>query len=152
MRQSPDSKRLRKGRHSESQRVYLVTSVTDDRQPYLASLLPARVLIRQFMVCEQAEYAKTLAFVVMPDHFHWLMQLGERESLSSVVQRVKSCATRTLRSEGYACVWQQSFHDHAVRQEEDVRRLARYVVANPLRAGLVKRVADYSHWDCIWLP
>jgi len=104
------------------------------------------------MECEQAGYAKTQAFVVMPDHFHWLMQLGERESLSSVVQRVKSCTTRTLRSEGYACVWQQSFHDHAVRQEEDVKRLARYVVANPLRAGLVKRVADYSHWDCIWLP
>jgi putative transposase len=29
--------------------------------------------------------------------------------------------------------------------------VARYIVANPLRAGLVNRVEDYSHWDSIWL-
>jgi hypothetical protein len=29
--------------------------------------------------------------------------------------------------------------------------LARYVVANPVRAGLVQRVGQYPHWDAIWL-
>jgi hypothetical protein len=29
--------------------------------------------------------------------------------------------------------------------------MARYVVANPLRAGLVKRLGDYPLWDAIWL-
>lgn len=148
----PDSKSLRRGRYSESQRVYLITSVTDGRQPYFAPLLPARTLVQQLMECEQAGYAVTLAYVVMPDHFHWLMQLGDRGSLSSVVQRVKSCTTRKLRSAGHVCEWQQGFHDHAVRREEDLKGLARYIVANPLRAGLVKNARDYPHWDCIWLP
>jgi REP element-mobilizing transposase RayT len=48
-------------------------------------------------------------------------------------------------------VWQNGFHDHALRQEEDLAEVARYIVANPLRAGLVERLGDYPHWHAIWL-
>jgi uncharacterized protein with ACT and thioredoxin-like domain len=48
-------------------------------------------------------------------------------------------------------IWQQDFHDHALRMEEDVKSVARYIVANPLRAGLVMKIGDYSHWDAKWL-
>jgi hypothetical protein len=48
-------------------------------------------------------------------------------------------------------VWQSGFHDRALRQEEELQTIARYIVANPLRAGLVKRVGDYAHWDAMWL-
>jgi len=48
-------------------------------------------------------------------------------------------------------VWQRGFHDHAVRREEDLQALARYVVANPVRAGLVQRTGLYPHWDAIWV-
>lgn len=41
--------------------------------------------------------------------------------------------------------WQRSFYDHALRREEDRLQLARYVVANPLRAGIVERLGDYPH-------
>jgi len=47
-------------------------------------------------------------------------------------------------------MWQDGFHDHAIRKEEDLADIARYVVANPLRAGLVRRIGDYSLWDSIW--
>ena len=48
-------------------------------------------------------------------------------------------------------IWQSGFHDHALRREEDLAQLARYIVANPLRAGLAQRVGDYPHWDAAWL-
>ena len=38
-----------------------------------------------------------------------------------------------------------------VRRDEDLRGLARYIVANPLRAQLVQRIGDYPHWDAMWL-
>ena len=47
--------------------------------------------------------------------------------------------------------WQSGFHDHALRTEEDVRNVARYVIANPQRAGLVEHVSDYPWWDARWL-
>jgi REP element-mobilizing transposase RayT len=83
----------------------------------------------------------------MPDHLHWLMQLGEQVDLVRCVQGVKSMVSRQLG----APVWQAGFHDRAMRQEEDLQALARYIVANPLRAGLVTRVGDYPHWDAMWL-
>ena len=48
-------------------------------------------------------------------------------------------------------VWASAYHDHAIRDDEDLRAVARYIVANPLRAGLVKSVADYPFWDAVWL-
>ena len=48
-------------------------------------------------------------------------------------------------------VWQKGFHDRAVRQEDDLPAIARYVVANPVRAGLVTKTGTYPHWDAIWV-
>ena len=83
----------------------------------------------------------------MPDHLHWLMQLGDIEALSQCVQRLKSMSTKALKSG----LWQKGFHDRALRKEEDLPAIARYVVANPVRAGLVSRVGAYPHWDAIWV-
>ena len=47
--------------------------------------------------------------------------------------------------------WQDGFHDHALRRDEDLVKFARYVVANPLRARLVETLRDYPHWDAIWV-
>lgn len=88
----------------------------------------------------------TLAFVLMPDHLHWLVQLGDRADIRKVVGRVKSLIARRLDQP----VWQPGFYDHALRKDEDVATVARYIVANPLRAGLVSRLGDYPHWDAIW--
>jgi len=52
--------------------------------------------------------------------------------------------------EGHS-VWQDGFHDHALRREEDLKEVARYIIANPVRAGLVTRVGDYPLWDACWL-
>lgn len=48
-------------------------------------------------------------------------------------------------------IWQKGFYDHAVRKEEDIKNIARYIVANPLRTNIVNKLNDYPHWDAIWL-
>ena len=97
-------------------------------------------------------HVETLAWVLMPDHLHWLLQLGDA-TLGEVVGSMKSRSARAVnaRLARMGNVWQKGFHDHAVRAEEDLRALARYVLANPLRAGLVKRIGDYPLWDAHWL-
>lgn len=47
--------------------------------------------------------------------------------------------------------WQRGFFDRAIRREDDLVSIARYIVANPLRAGLVERIGDYAHWDSVWM-
>jgi len=48
-------------------------------------------------------------------------------------------------------LWQKGYFDRALRREEDLKAMARYIVANPLRAGLVEHIGQYPLWDAIWL-
>jgi REP element-mobilizing transposase RayT len=87
----------------------------------------------------------------MPDHWHGLVQLGPRDSLATVVGRFKAAVTRQLRCTDGGLVWARGYHDRALRRDEDIKAVARYIVANPLRAGLADNVLDYPYWNCIWL-
>lgn len=138
--------RLRSGRYSEHGQIYMVTAVTQGRCRIFEDFHIAHKLVKILREEELRGSQQTLAYVVMPDHFHWLMQL-QRGSISSLVGRVKSLSARSV---GRA-IWQDGFHDHAVRREEDVLGIARYIAANPLRAGLVKHIGEYPHWDAAWL-
>ena len=143
---------LRKGRFSEPGRAYHVTTVVADRRPVFRDLRLGRILVREMMRLEDERAVASLAFVVMPDHLHWLFTLRDRIPLSEVIGRLKGRSSRLLAIEtGHRPFWQRAFYDHAIRGDEDLRAVARYLVANPLRRNLVERVADYPLWDAIWL-
>lgn len=96
--------------------------------------------------------ARVHAWVLMPDHWHGLLQLGDRDGLPMVMNRFKALSAKAMRrKDGEAPVWARGYHDHALRQDEDVREAARYIVANPLRAGIVSHLLDYPYWNAAWL-
>jgi putative transposase len=143
---------LRKGRFSEPGRAYHVTTVVADRRPVFRDLRLGRILVREMMRLEEEEAVESLAFVVMPEHLHWLFRLRDRIPLSEVMRRLKGRSGRLLAvATGHRPFWQRAFYDHAIRGDEDLRAVARYIVANPLRRNLVKRVTDYPLWDAVWL-
>ncbi|PPA02227.1 REP-associated tyrosine transposase [Pseudomonas moorei] len=148
----PASNRLRIGRYTEKSRVYLLTTNTFHREPVFSDFALGRLVVAQFRAAQDQGCANSLAWVVMPDHFHWLVEL-QRGSLSALVQKTKSLSTKAVnRCSGRKnSLWQNGFHDRALRREEDLVRLARYVVANPLRAGLVEKLGDYPLWDAMWV-
>jgi REP element-mobilizing transposase RayT len=152
MQSLPSSHLLRIGRFSEQGRIYLLTSNTKNREPLFADWRVGRLVAKAFDQAEHDQLAVSLAWVVMPDHFHWLMELKHR-SLSEVVARTKSRSNLAVNKalERSGSVWQQGFHDRAIRREEDLVDVARYVVLNPVRAGLVRRVGDYPLWNAIWI-
>jgi len=142
---------LRNGRISLQGQIYLLTSVTHNRLPVFNDFYIGRRLVNELF--QENLGINTLCYVVMPDHLHWLLQLNGDLSLSQVMQRVKSKSgfyiKKHLNVKGP--IWQSGFHDRALRKDEDVRSVARYVIANPLRAGLVDKIENYSLWDACWL-
>ena len=137
-------RRLRNGRVSEPGRIYLVTTVTLGRKPLFTDFHLARRVV--LALRNQPAHALTLAFVLMPDHLHWLIQL-ESGDLPRVVGRLKAESARAVGKP----IWQRGYHDRMARKEDDIRAMARYLVGNPLRAGLVDDIGEYPHWDAIWL-
>src|SRR5487761_2484043 len=124
---------LRRGRISVDGQVYHIIAATRQRAPIFSDFNRARIAIRVLMDEDKLGAVTTLAFVLMPDHLHWLVQLGVHAEIEKVVGRVKSLIARRLDGG----VWQTGFYDHALRKDEDIAAVARYIVANPVRAGLV---------------
>lgn len=150
----PGQKALRKGRISESGRLYHVTTATHGREAIFADIWLGRQVVLTLRQLQTAGACQTLAYVIMPDHVHWLFALGATASLSKLVQDFKSDSARrvnAMRATPGTTLWQRGFYDHALRRDEDVRSIARYIVANPLRAGLVRSLRDYPLWDAVWL-
>lgn len=145
-------KDLRTGRVSETGRPYLVTTVTRNRCPFFNDWHIGRLVVSVLRSTQAGHYAESLAWVVMPDHLHWLV-VPESEPLDAIVRRIKSCSARAVNQARGAtgALWQKGYHDHALRKEDDMRAAARYIVANPLRAGIVPRIGDYPLWDSIYL-
>jgi REP element-mobilizing transposase RayT len=81
----------------------------------------------------------SLAWVLMPDHLHWVFQLGDRRSLAAVMKLLKGRSARLINEsmKKSGPVWQKAYYDHAIREEEDIRQIVRYMLRNPLRAGLL---------------
>lgn len=148
----PHARNLRLGRFAEAGRSYLITTVTAERRPLFRDFATSRLLIGEMRRCTAEGLADSLAWVVMPDHLHWLVTL-EHGGLARLVKRLKARSAQAINRHNVwqGRVWQPGYHDRAVRWEDDVRAMARYIVANPLRAGLVRRAADYPHWDAVWL-
>lgn len=146
------SPRLMTGRRSCIDAFYTITSVTCGREPLFAAASNATLVMRELARCEAEQRVANLAWVVMPDHVHWLFQLRQG-TLGASVQAFKSRVARGVNGLRVFSgpVWQAGYYDHRIRNEEDLAVQARYLVANPLRRGLVTCLGDYPYWYCAWI-
>lgn len=46
-------------------------------------------------------------------------------------------------------IWRLLFHSYSVREDEDLKAIARYSIASPGRSWI--KIDDYPHWDAVWL-
>ena len=96
--------------------------------------------------------SKLICFVVMPDHFHLIVNprdgdiqtwIGELKSLSAKrLVEINSTGLFTT-SDGANQVWQESFKSLALWSGWMIWQKINYIHSNPLRAGLVSSSADY---------
>ena len=58
-----------------------------------------------------------------------------------IMENIPDRKTIRLNKEGK--VWQGSFYDHALRKDEDLLKVADYIVCNPVRKGIIQDWKDY---------
>jgi len=144
---APRSSALRRGRRSIASQPYLITVSTHERVRWFCDPTDADRAASVLNDNRTWPEATVLAWVLMPDHLHLMLTLGETETLAQVIARVKARVWHQLRpaSGSSLKLWQHSFHDHALRRGEDLLLAGRYLLDNPVRAGLVER-----HFDWKW--
>ena len=110
------------------------------RQPAIGRLVEDALLY-----FDGARY-RMLAWVVMPNHVHLVMETWEGHPLPQVVQSWKSftavAANRLLGREG--TFWARDYFDRYVRDDGHLAAVVRYVEQNPVKAGLVARAEAWA--------
>ena len=92
----PHGRDLRLGRYSQAEQIYLLTLVTESRSAVFGNFPAARQVVLAMHDRSVASTAETLAFVVMPDHVHWLLRLLGTVSLGEAVRRLKAKVSLAL--------------------------------------------------------
>ena len=95
-----------------------------------------------------------LAWCLMPNHWHLVVQAGKGTNLSTWMQRVTVTHTHRwhahTHSAGEGPLYQGRFKSFPVQQDGHFLTLCRYVEANARRAKLVKR-AEAWRWSSLWV-
>jgi len=112
------------------------------RQPTVA-----RVVQNALLHFDEERY-RLLAWCIMPNHVHVLIETRAQFPLASVLHSWKSFtgheANKLLRLQGE--FWQREYLDRFVRNAEHYERVVAYIEENPVKAGLAKIKTDWP-WN-----
>ena len=141
---------LRKGRKSIPGTYYSITLATYNRSPLLTTPGIPNIIYDSFNWLETDKQLKWICIMVMPDHIHAVFRLGNKKTLSQLVQSFRRFTANQIneRLRRIGTIWQANFYDHAIRCDESLNKIIRYCYENPVRKGLVERAEDYLHWRC----
>ena len=125
---------------------------------YQRWILPdwARTITLQSCLHEHERTMQLHVAVVMPDHAHLIFtplideERAEVVSLARLTQSIKSASSHQINQQrGYSArVWQTESFDHVLRSSEGLDAKIGYVLANPVRRGLVNLPGE---WPWLWV-
>jgi putative transposase len=126
--------------------IYFVTCCTTERRVGLAGSNLRPLLHQALAGFARSGDAGTIAATIMPDHIHWLFELGARLSLGRVLARFKAETRAELAN--VQLEWQRDFFEHQLRSGESIEDYGLYVFLNPYRAALLNPSETWPGWYC----
>jgi REP element-mobilizing transposase RayT len=126
---------------------YHTITVTRGRRPIFADERAADLLLETIRFERDSGRTYVLAYAIMPDHLHLLMVPRDGARVSDVMKDVKGYTAKMLnRKTGRSgAIWQQSFYDRIVRDEEHLATAIDYIHRNPVIAGVVSQPYEYEY-------
>ncbi len=146
-----NSLRLAAFDYSNPHHVFFVTTCARQlHQPFAKSAL-AEQIIESLLFLSRRQDWRLYCYCLMPDHLHMALSPEPgRDDLARLMQRFKSFTTRLAWRHGYrGALWQRGYYDHIARRDKDVTAIFQYILANPVRKGLV---TDPEHWPYSGMP
>src|SRR5439155_15096207 len=111
------------------------------------------LVLEQFSRSADEEHFAIIAYCFMPDHVHLLIEAQtDTSDCKRFIKRAKQYSgfyySRTYRQR----LWQRYGYERVLRREESTLSVARYILENPVRAGLVRNVQDYPFLGSLVYP
>jgi putative transposase len=140
----PERKTIRLPRQVYQQyNGFSVTIAASQRYPWFGTHVElADSAVRLLVDLAWERQTALYAWCIMPDHVHLLLQ---DRNIVEFVRLFKGRMTPKSRAlEPTRILWQRSFYDHCLRNEESLTTVAVYIWRNPVRAGIVDHASHYT--------
>ena len=123
---------------------YSLTFWTADRATIFTDGDSVTAALTQILRAASEEGIAIIAYCFMPDHLHLIAEgLTEQSDLKKFVRRAKQYSGYAHSQRTRQRLWQRYGYEHVIRDNENLRQIVRYVIENPVRAGLVQHPRDY---------
>ena len=125
---------------------YFLTICTLNRQKFFEDSSTVSNALLQFRKTAAEENFEISAYCFMPDHCHFLI-----EGRADGADFRRFCKLAKQRSGGVHArkhgrpLWQEGYYERVLREDDDSRMVARYLLDNPVRAGLVNAPIEYPY-------
>jgi len=128
-------------------RQYYLTICTYQRRRHFSDAGTIAMVCTQFLRVAIDEQFEVLAYCFMPDHLHAVVTArSEAADFQRFVRLAKQRSGFLFVQATGRRLWQESYFDRTVRSDESLPSLIKYIVENPVRAGLVETPAEHPHW------
>jgi len=126
--------------------AYSLTFCARDRARLFTSSESVYLVRSQILRAAESESFDVVAYCFMPDHLHLVVQGAREDSdLKAFVKLAKQLSGFHYRQKTGSALWQRYSFEHVLRDDEDLAIKVRYVLENPVRAGIVVAPADYTY-------
>lgn len=92
------------------------------------------IIVKEYLklIVEKYENVNIDEYIIMPNHIHLILKIedeGNQKTISQIVGQYKRNVTIQLK---YS-IWQKSFYEHIIRNENEYYKIKKYIKENPLR-------------------
>jgi REP element-mobilizing transposase RayT len=148
--------------YAGEERVYFVTLCARHHPLPFADADFAQEVINSFMFYRNRGDYALYAYCLMPDHLHCLLQLLGKtaeprpdpvvdgkpipHALAAAIGRFKSYTTHQAWKRGlHGKLWQRDYYDHILRHPKAMEGITQYILTDPIRSGICRRLGEYLY-------
>ena len=115
-----------------------------DRRPFFTNTEIYEIIRTELLRSAASNHVQIIAYCFMPDHLHLLAE-GYLESadVSLFARAFRQRSGYMFRRRWRQRLWQEGYYDRVLRGSDDTLEVARYIIANPVRAGLCEGAIEY---------
>jgi putative transposase len=124
---------------------YFLTFCTDHRRAWFTEASTVTLVLQQFLRAATEDHVALVAYCFMPDHAHLLVQ-GETPDADAkrFIVHAKQFSGYTFARLRGERLWQRYAYERVLRDSDATMSVARYILENPVRAGLVSSPDQYA--------
>ena len=132
---------------------YFLTICTEGRFEAFADASDGQWILRKFLRAAEANGFVVIAYCVMPDHLHVLLEgIRPDADLRAFVRWWKQSTGFEWKRRTGQKLWQEGYFDRVLRPEESEILMVAYIATNPVRAGLATTLHEYPLFGCSYTP